>query len=97
MLFQKPLSGLSLIACISLFLINQFSFGQDIQSSALRQIESLNAEKESRTLVQKKLDSQLWYALKMARGQAITPLVKTLDVSLEKNAAGNVQIELSAK
>ncbi len=97
MLFQKPLSGYSLICCIFLFLINQFSFGQSIQPSALLQIESLNAEKESRTMVQKKLDSQLWYALKMARGQAITPLVKMLDISLEKNTAGNVHIELSAK
>src|SRR5215510_859912 len=47
--------------------------GERISPSALRQIEALMEEKESRTPAQKKIDSQLIYRLKQKRGQRIAP------------------------
>ena len=60
-------------------------------------MESLNNEKESRTPTQKKMDSQLWYAIKMGRGQAITTEVPTLEVNIKKDAGGKVQVDIHAR
>src|SRR5215510_1039122 len=45
--------------------------GDGISADALKQIEALILEKESRTVTQKKMDSQLIYALKMWRREMI--------------------------
>ena len=50
-----------------------------LSRSAAMQIEELLAEKESRTSAQRKLDSQLIYALKAKRGQRISAHVEALD------------------
>ena len=67
---------------------------ESISPTATRQIESLIQEKESRTPIQKKMGSQLWYALKMERKQSITPLVPTLDVETIKDAQGLVAVDI---
>jgi hypothetical protein len=43
-----------------------------IGEKALRQIQSLVAEKRRQSGKQRKIDSQLWFASKMRRGEAIT-------------------------
>src|SRR5437870_2605513 len=50
-----------------------------ISAEAIQQISALEAEKESRTPAQRKIDSQLIYATKMHRGQDIAEGVKTLE------------------
>jgi hypothetical protein len=73
--------------------VNQAS-AQVIQPDALRQIQSLIDEKESRTPAQKKLDSQLWYAIKEESGQSITPLVATLEINVRKDNSGLVPVDI---
>ncbi len=76
--------------------INQVS-AQEIKTSALKQIQSLIDEKEARTPAQKKMDSQLWYAIKMGRGESITSEVPTLLVDVNKNAAGKVPVDIRSE
>jgi hypothetical protein len=54
----------------------------DLSESAVRQINALIAEKESRSPAQQKIDSQLLYAAKMDRGEQIAEGVRTLDVKV---------------
>src|SRR6185295_4924473 len=51
-----------------------------IAESARRQIEALLAEKQSRSPLQQKIDSQLLYALKISRGENLATNVRTLTV-----------------
>ena len=86
---------LTAFAVLTFLFINNLS-AQKIQESALKQIQSLIKEKESRTPAQKKINSQLLYAMKMEKGETITAEVSTLAVELEKNATGLVQVDISA-
>ena len=64
---------------------------QAIAPEALAQIEALTAEKAARTPEQRKINSQLLYASRMARGQAIAAGVAKLEVHLpDVNAQGAV-------
>jgi hypothetical protein len=67
-----------------------------IGAEAMRQIRALEAEKASRTPAQRKIDSQLLYAIKMRRGQPIAEGVTTLEVNVGADAAGRVEVDLSA-
>src|SRR5215510_13634335 len=57
--------------------------GDRIGESALRQIEALMREKESRTPEQKKIDSQLLYRLKQKRSGRIAPGVENLAIGVQ--------------
>jgi hypothetical protein len=57
----------------------------DLSESAVRQINALIAEKESRTPAQQKIDSQLLYAAKMDRGEEIAEGIRTLDVKVAQD------------
>lgn len=70
---------------------------ENIQPAVARQIKSLIEEKESRTANQKKMGSQLWYALKMERKQSITPLVPTLEVETVRDVEGLVAVDIKSK
>ncbi len=61
----------------------------------IQQIQALDAEKEARTPEQRKIDSQLIYALKMHRGVAIASGVETLEVDVGADAAGKVTVDIS--
>ncbi len=66
-------------------------------ATALRQIESLSSEKRSRTPAQRKLDSQLLYALRMGRGEALASGVPSLPRILEHirpDGAGRVEVDV---
>src|SRR6266705_913029 len=67
-----------------------------IADGAARQIQALIAEKESRTGAQRRIDSQLLYAMKMRRGESITTAVQTLTVDVGADAAGSLTVDITA-
>jgi uncharacterized repeat protein (TIGR01451 family) len=71
--------------------------GEKISQSAMRQIEALMEEKESRTPEQKKIDSQLLYRLKQKRGVRIAPGVERLGAGVKEAADGSVLLDIRAK
>lgn len=68
-----------------------------IGPEARLQIESLRAEKRSRSAAQRKLGSQLIYAARMRRGQAVAPRVRTLRTGLEIAPDGSVLVDVDAE
>src|SRR6267378_8316564 len=71
------------------------SSGQAISESAMQQIEALIEEKESRTPAQRKINSQLLYAEKMARGEAIARNVQTLAVNVPTDSDGRLVVDIT--
>lgn len=67
-----------------------------IQESALRQIESLLAEKTSRSPAQKKIGSHLLYTLKRQRGDALFQALPDLRTSVELDRDGRVLVDIRA-
>lgn len=78
------------------FLIAGPVSAQRISEAAARQIKSLMDEKASRTPAQKKINSQILYALKMDRGQRITPDVASLRTNVVKDAQGRIKVDMRA-
>ena len=68
-----------------------------LSQRALRQIEALIQEKESRTPEQKKIDSQLLYQLKQKRGEQIAPGVERLATGVREETDGRVLLDIRAK
>lgn len=68
----------------------------EMSESAAKQILSLIQEKESRTPAQRKIDSQLLYAIKEDKGEAITSRVRTLEVNIPTDATGLVAVDITA-
>jgi hypothetical protein len=68
-----------------------------ISEGALRQIEALIEEKDSRTPAQKKIDSQLLYKLKQKRGERIAPGVESLATAVREAADGSVLLDIRAR
>src|SRR5262249_37974814 len=68
-----------------------------ISETALRQIEALMQEKESRTPEQKKIDSQLLYRLKQKRSGRIAPGVENLVIGVQEGADGRALLDIRAK
>ncbi len=64
---------------------------EGLEPEALAQIAALANEKAARTPAERKLDSQVLYASRMAQGEAIAAGIQTLDVDLpDVNAQGAV-------
>lgn len=70
--------------------------GAQIKDSAREQIQSLLNEKASRTPAQQKIDSQLLYAIKQQRGEAISPQVQGLAVGVEIKDTGLTLVDIKA-
>jgi hypothetical protein len=70
--------------------------GEDISPEALAQIDALIREKESRTAVQKKIDSQLIYQTKIDRGQAVADSVSTLQTDVVVDDQGKTTVDITA-
>ena len=66
----------------------------DLSPHLQMQMGELLAEKEARTPAQRKMDSNLHYALLMQRNQAITPHVPTLETGIEIAPDGTVLLDL---
>jgi hypothetical protein len=69
---------------------------QSISAEVMQQIQALEAEKESRTPAQQKIDSQLLYASKMERAQPIASGVSALQVNVGASDTGRVLVDISA-
>ncbi len=95
--FMRKYAYQKLSFILVLFLLASIAQAQKIQPSALKQIQSLIAEKESRTPAQQKINSQLLYAAKMERGERITSEVATLEVNVNKGANGLVDVTILCK
>jgi hypothetical protein len=68
-----------------------------ISQEAAQQILALDAEKNSRTPTQRKIDSRLLYRLKQARSQSIAPGVEQLETGLTVDAKGFIEVEIRAE
>ncbi len=66
----------------------------DIEPQAAAQIEALLREKESRSPVERKIDSQLLYALKMSRGQLFAAGVAMAAPDLPHDAGNRVILDV---
>ncbi len=66
-----------------------------IQASAAQQIRALITEKESRTPAQRKIDSQLLYAMKISRGDQIAAAVPTLQSGITPSADNKVIVDIT--
>src|SRR5689334_7171612 len=69
---------------------------EKISESALRQIQALEAEKESRSAVHRKLDSQFVFKLKQNRKQVIAAGVTELQPDLEVQPDGRLRVDIDA-
>jgi subtilisin-like proprotein convertase family protein len=67
-----------------------------IAPSAMAQIQALLEEKETRTPAERKIDSQLLYARRMALGVPIAPGVQTLEVDVPRAGDGHVIVDVKA-
>ncbi|HEX8148922.1 MAG TPA: S8 family serine peptidase [Pyrinomonadaceae bacterium] len=70
---------------------------QGLSDVTRAQIESLVREKESRNKAQAKIDSQLIYAAKQQRGEAITDAVETLEVDVKVDERGYTLVDIRAE
>ena len=68
-----------------------------IAPEALAQIEALLREKETRSPVDRKIDSQLLYARRMQQGLPIAPGVQTLHVDLPYADDGHVIVDVKGR
>src|ERR1044072_3462966 len=68
----------------------------EISPEALAQIDALIREKESRTDVQKKIDSQLIYQTKMARGLSVADNVPTIQTDVAVDNQGKATVDITA-
>jgi hypothetical protein len=66
-----------------------------IGAEAMRQITALVEEKESRTPAQRKIDSQLVYALKFRRGDRIRSSVPSLQANVDVDTAGKTVVDIT--
>ena len=67
-----------------------------IAPSAIAQIEAIQAEKAARTPTERKMNSQLINAQKIARGQAVAASVQALNIALPYTSDGRVEIDVRA-
>src|SRR5262245_14153349 len=68
-----------------------------ISPEALAQIEALTAEKNARTPVQQKIDSQLLYEQKMESGQALGGGLWVIETDLPYASDGHVVVDIHAR
>jgi hypothetical protein len=80
-----------------LVLAQQPGAGQPISPQALAQIEALAQEKASRTPAERKISSQLLYAIKMQRGEQIAPGVQLQPPRVTRGADGKIDIDVTAR
>ena len=67
-----------------------------LSARTLAQIGELEQEKQSRLSYQQKLDSNLWYSVKMSEGLAITRSVPTLRTGIKPEADGLILVDITA-
>lgn len=71
-------------------------FGSQISDHAMQQIAALDQEKESRTPLQRKIDSRLLYTMRMARNEPVANGIAQMDTGLAADAKGLIAVDISA-
>ena len=84
-----------LLLCLFLGINTEAQTGKGISAEAAKQINALLAEKNARTPTQQKIDSKLWYAIKMDRKEPIAAGVPTLETDIKKGDDGLVAVEIT--
>lgn len=89
-------------ACVKLallftLLISRWAPAQAISEQAVAQIQALLAEKDARTPAQRKIDSNLLYAVKMNRGEAIAAGIGTLQTVVDVGADSTAVVDVVAR
>src|ERR1043166_6257562 len=69
---------------------------EPLSDSALAQIQALQSEKASRTPAQRKMDSQLVYAVKQSRNEVIAAGVAQLHIGAKVEADGSIIVDIRA-
>lgn len=69
----------------------------EISESARQQIAALVQEKMTRSAARKKMDSQLIYGIKMARGEQLAPGLDALEINLPRSEEGQPVIDITAR
>ncbi len=72
------------------------AFAQNITPAVSGQINAIQTEKASRTVEQRKLDSQLLYLSREVAGQSAVAGVPTLQSRVERQADGRVVVDIAA-
>jgi hypothetical protein len=70
---------------------------EQISANVRQQISALMAEKAARTPAQRKMDSNLIYAAKMARGEQVAAGLDRLEVDVPSTGDGRVVVDITAK
>jgi hypothetical protein len=70
---------------------------EGLSRSATQQIQSLIEAKKVRTPAQRKIDSQLLFAMKMRRGEPIAAAAPTLEVGAQVDNDGEVVVDITAE
>src|SRR5262245_59008021 len=68
-----------------------------IAPNVMGQIEALIREKALRTTAERKIDSQLLYALRQSRGRAPAPGAAQMNVDLPASTDGRIAIDVRAR
>ncbi|MEO8012206.1 MAG: hypothetical protein ABI650_11220, partial [Dokdonella sp.] len=67
-----------------------------LSTHAVTQIQALTAEKDARSAIERKIDSRLLHAARMASGRALAPGVATLETGIHVDARGMVAVDIRA-
>ncbi|MCM3878119.1 MAG: S8 family serine peptidase [Thermoanaerobaculia bacterium] len=85
------------LAAVAVLLLFRVATGADtIGPQAAAQIQALLAEKDARTPAQRKLDSNLLYAVKMNRGEAIAAGISTLQTAVDVGVDSTTIVDIVA-
>jgi hypothetical protein len=70
---------------------------QELSEATKTQLYALMVEKQSRTAVEQKIDSQLIMGAKMQRQEPIAPGIASMDIDVESDSEGRDEVDISAE
>src|SRR5215212_6912292 len=86
----------AVLAMVALALNPGLIAAEPLSASAIAQIQAIQAEKAARTPAQRKMDSQIIYALKKVRKTLPTPAANSLILGVTPDAKGMILVDLDA-
>jgi uncharacterized repeat protein (TIGR01451 family) len=87
----------AVLAMVALTLKPGLMAAEPLSASAIAQIQAIQAEKAARSPAQRKMDSQIIYALKKARKTLPTPAANNLILGVTPDANGMILVDLDAE
>jgi Calx-beta domain/Subtilase family/Bacterial pre-peptidase C-terminal domain/Viral BACON domain len=70
---------------------------QELSETTKEQLQALIEEKQSRSAVQQKLDSQLLLGAKIARQESLAPAITSMNIQLESDTQGRNEVDIRAE